>query len=135
MSPRLFLRLEGLCIFLAAAGLYAPLDFSWWLFVAALLIPDLFMAGYLAGARVGALLYNTGHTYVVPIGLGALGYALAAPLAIAFALIWAAHIGMDRALGYGLKRPSGFRNTHLTSSRTDLSIAPSREPTAVKSAL
>ena len=29
------------------------------------------------------------------------------------ALIWLAHIGMDRLLGYGLKYPSAFKDTHL----------------------
>jgi len=67
------------------------------------LAPNLFVAGYLAGPRVGALFHNAGHTCIVPIGLGALSYILAAPLGRALALIWAAPIGMDRALGYGLK--------------------------------
>jgi hypothetical protein len=70
------------------------------------------MVGYVAGPRVGALLYNIGHPYAVPVALGAFGYALAASLGVALALIWAAHIGMDRALGYGLKRQSGFWDTH-----------------------
>ena len=30
-----------------------------------------------------------------------------------WALIWAAHIGFDRALGYGLKYPTSFGETHL----------------------
>lgn len=113
MSPRFLLRLEGLCVLVAAVALYAGTDHSWWLFASLLLAPDVFMAGYLAGPRLGALVYNAGHTYVVALGLGALGYALALPLASALAFIWAAHIGMDRALGYGLKRPTGFRDTHL----------------------
>lgn len=138
MSPRFFLRLEGLSVLLAAAGLYATLDFSWWLFAGLLLAPDLFMAGYLAGPRVGALLYNIGHTYIVPFGLGAFGYASAMPLGVALALIWAAHIGMDRALGYGLKRQSGFHDTHLdrdganpslSQDGADPSRSPLREPT------
>jgi hypothetical protein len=29
------------------------------------------------------------------------------------ALIWLAHIGMDRSLGYGLKLPTAFQDTHL----------------------
>jgi len=33
------------------------------------------------------------------------------------ALIWAAHIGFDRFLGYGLKYPVAFRVTHLGSIR------------------
>ena len=33
--------------------------------------------------------------------------------AVAGSLIWLAHIGMDHALGYGLKYASGFAVTHL----------------------
>lgn len=137
MSPRFFLRLEGLFVLLAAAGLYATLEFSWWLFAGLLLAPDLFMAGYLSGPRVGALLYNIGHTYVVSIGLGALGYALAAPLGVALALIWTAHIGMDRALGYGLKRQTSFHDTHLNRDEenrdgAEPSLSTPREPTTAR---
>jgi hypothetical protein len=136
MSPRFLLRLEGLCVLLAAVTAYALLDHSWWLFAGALLAPDLFMAGYLAGPRVGAFTYNAGHTYAAALGLGALGYALALPLAPALALIWAAHIGMDRALGYGLKWPSSFRDTHLGSTGSGVSrsssqaVPPSPAPAA-----
>jgi len=70
------------------------------------------MVGYVAKPRIGVPLYNIGHPYAVPVALGAFGYALAASLGVALALIWAAHIGMDRALGYGLKRQSGFWDTH-----------------------
>lgn len=114
MSPRLLLRLEGLAVLLGAVTLYASLDLSWWLFAGLLLAPDVFMVGYLSGPRLGALLYNTGHTYVVPLGLGAVAYTASAPWAGAVAVIWVAHIGMDRALGYGLKHPSGFHDTHLS---------------------
>lgn len=98
----------------AAVGGYGVLGASWALFAALLFVPDVFMAGYLAGPRIGAAVYNAGHTYVVPLGLGALAGVLAAPLLGAVALIWTVHIGMDRALGYGLKRPGGFYDTHLS---------------------
>jgi hypothetical protein len=32
---------------------------------------------------------------------------------LSLATIWIAHIGFDRALGYGLKYGSGFTHTHL----------------------
>lgn len=71
------------------------------------------MVGYLWGPRVGALLYNAGHTYVAPFLLG--GYAVfnSFPLLLSLALIWGAHVGMDRMFGFGLKYPSGFHDTHL----------------------
>ena len=34
-------------------------------------------------------------------------------LQLALALIWLAHIGFDRLLGYGLKSTEGFGFTHL----------------------
>jgi hypothetical protein len=114
MSPRFLLRLEGALVLLAAVGAYAAMDASWEMFAALLLAPDLFMVGYLSGPRVGAALYNAGHTYGGPLVLGGLALGLGRPLLGGIALIWAAHIGMDRALGYGLKHPTGFHDTHLS---------------------
>ena len=42
-----------------------------------------------------------------------LGFPWMQPLCLQISLIWFAHIGFDRALGYGLKFPLGFRVTHL----------------------
>ena len=77
------------------------------------LAPDLSMLGYVAGPRVGALSYDLVHTYVGPLALGVVGVLVGADLAMQLALIWAAHLGADRLLGYGLKYPSGFKDTHL----------------------
>ena len=41
------------------------------------------------------------------------GLAMASPLVLSIAMIWLAHIGIDRALGYGLKYSAGFGFTHL----------------------
>jgi len=117
MSVRLLLRLEGGLVLVAAVGAYAVLGAGWGLFVALFLLPYLFMLGYLAGPPIGSAVYNAGHTYAGPLVLAALAYAGESELLAAIALVWAAHIGMDRALGYGLKRPSGFSDTHLSASR------------------
>ena len=111
--PLLLLRLEGAGVFLAALVLYAALDASWWLFALLILAPDLGMLFYLAGRRAGASGYNATHTYLAPLALGAAAFHVAAPLGEAVAVIWAAHIGFDRALGYGLKYPESFGRTHL----------------------
>ena len=71
------------------------------------------MLGYVAGPRVGALSYDLVHAYVGPLALGVVGVLVGADLAMELALIWAAHIGADRLLGYGLKYPSAFKDTHL----------------------
>ncbi len=68
---------------------------------------------YLIGPRSGAVAYNLMHTYVGPIALGVSGVASSAPILMMIALIWSAHIGFDRVLGYGLKHPTGFHYTHL----------------------
>jgi hypothetical protein len=36
---------------------------------------------------------------------------------VAVALIWFAHISMDRTVGYGLKYPTSFKDTHLERVR------------------
>jgi hypothetical protein len=112
---RTWLRLEGLAALVTATLLYRQGGYSWWLYAALFLGPDLSFLGYLAGSRIGALAYNLAHAYIVPLGVivaAALG-ALPWTLATAGAQIWIAHIGFDRALGYGLKYPSGFSDTHL----------------------
>jgi hypothetical protein len=111
--PRLLLRAEGAVVFAAATALYFHGDHAWWLYVVLALAPDLSMAGYAAGTRVGALSYNTAHTYALPVALGAVGVLADANGLVAVSLIWLAHIGADRVLGYGLKYPTNFKDTHL----------------------
>jgi hypothetical protein len=110
---RLLLRLEGAAVFAAALAIYAHSGFSWLLFAALFLAPDLTMLSYFAGPRVGAAAYNAAHIYVLPLALLVLGFIAGAAAAAACALIWIAHIGIDRALGYGVKYPTGFGDTHL----------------------
>jgi hypothetical protein len=107
------LRLEGLAALAAAVSAYAFIGGSWPLFALLLLAPDLAMFGYRFGPGVGAAAYNAVHVYLAPAALGAAGLALGAPTLQALTLIWIAHIGLDRALGYGLKYATGFGETHL----------------------
>jgi hypothetical protein len=116
-TPRVLLRLEGLVLLGAALLGYHALGASWLRFALVLLLPDLGLLGYLAGPRAGALGYNALHTYLGPAGLAGLAYLGIAPGAWPICLIWLAHIGMDRALGLGLKFPGAFRDTHLGSFR------------------
>ena len=112
--PGVLLRLEGLAALAIAALLYARHDASWLLLVVLLMAPDLSALGFLAGPRVGTITYNIAHTYILPAILGAAGLLGDSNLVISLALIWIAHIGLDRAIGYGLKYPSGFKDTHLS---------------------
>jgi hypothetical protein len=107
------LRAEGLSLLVAAVTLYGHLGGDWRMFALLFLVPDLSFAGYLAGPRVGALTYNVIHAMIAPLVLAAAGIALTLPLALSLSLIWLAHIGFDRALGYGLKHAKGFGFTHL----------------------
>lgn len=112
-SVRTLVRLEGLTVLCVAVLLYARSDFGWGLFAVCFLIPDLSFIGYVAGPRVGSVVYNAAHSYV---GVGAaVVVALVSPgvIPLAVGLIWAAHIGLDRLVGYGLKYPEGFGFTHL----------------------
>ena len=68
---------------------------------------------YLAGPRAGAIAYNAVHTYIGPGLLAALAWVTHASWFASLALIWIAHIGIDRALGYGLKYATAFSDTHL----------------------
>lgn len=114
MEPQQFLRAEGLATLVVALTVYFTVDGPPWLLVVLALAPDLSMVGYLAGPRIGSLSYNVAHTYVLPLTLGGVGAWLNVPVAVYVAAIWAGHIGLDRLLGYGLKFPTGFRDTHLS---------------------
>jgi hypothetical protein len=111
--PRSLLHLEGVAVAVAALVNYFWAGHPWWLILVLALAPDLAMAAYAAGPRIGAAAYDVVHTYVLPVGLGALGVVSDSDAAVAVALIWLTHIGVDRAIGYGLKYPSGFKDTHL----------------------
>lgn len=113
MPVRLLLRLEGLALGVAGVILYADGDHSWWLFVLLILAPDVSFLGYFGGPRLGAAAYNLLHNLVFPIALGTAGVLADSESAIAVSLIWLAHIGVDRLLGYGLKYPTAFKDSHL----------------------
>jgi len=93
--------------------LYAVWGGSWWVYLVLFLVPDISFAAYLSGPKFGAMIYNAMHSYMAPMVLMVTGFGLAAPLVLSIAIIWLAHIGLDRALGYGLKYSAGFGFTHL----------------------
>jgi hypothetical protein len=110
---RIMLRLEGLTLFAAMVLLYAVWGGSWWIFAVLFFAPDLSFIAYLSDPRSGAIVYNAAHSYMAPVALLTVGLAIAEPLTLSIAMIWLAHIGFDRALGYGLKYSAGFGFTHL----------------------
>jgi hypothetical protein len=111
--PRILLRAEGLTLLGGALAVYVERDYSLVLAAVLFLMPDLTFAAYAAGPRAGAYTYDALHTTVGPLVLGAAGVVADERLGVEIALVWAGHIGMDRALGYGLKYPTAFKDTHL----------------------
>lgn len=71
------------------------------------------MVGYTINNTIGAYGYNIAHAYIVPCLLILAGVLTHHPYIMAAALVWTAHIALDRTLGYGLKFSTGFKNTHL----------------------
>ncbi|WP_312529990.1 DUF4260 family protein [Paracoccus sp. (in: a-proteobacteria)] len=115
MSTENWQRIEGAIIAAIALiiSVMAGAGWSWWLWLVVLLLPDLSMAGYLAGPVRGAFVYNLFHLYASGLVLVLLGMLVGQVDLITLGLLWLAHVGIDRAIGFGLKRPEGFSQTHL----------------------
>ena len=111
--PAILLRAEGLVLFAAAVGLYVREDYSLLLLVVLFLAPDLSFVGLLGGQRLGAITYDAAHTYIGPILLASCALIGEWAAGVELGLIWLAHIGIDRALGYGLRYPDAFNENHL----------------------
>jgi hypothetical protein len=111
--PSILLRLEEAPLLTLTLYAYQHHHFSWLLFAILFLTPDLFMLGYLVNTRLGAATYNLAHTLTFPLALLLTGYLFHWQLSLAIALIWTAHIALDRLLGFGLKYPTFFKDTHL----------------------
>jgi hypothetical protein len=107
------LRLDGLAVGIGAIAAFALSGGNWWLFAALILAPDLAFLALPLGPRRAATIYDVAHSYTWPIIL--VGAGLLGPVSwlVSIGLIWAAHIGIDRALGYGLKYPESIETTHL----------------------
>lgn len=112
-KPGVLLRMEGAALFALCVYFYHLLGAGWGLFLLLFLWPDLFMLGYLRNVSLGASFYNLVHIEVLPILLAGVAYGQHRTTLLAFALIWLAHIAVDRALGFGLKYPTFFKDTHL----------------------
>ena len=112
-KPSFLLRVEGGTILALSVFLYRQNHASWLLFALLFLAPDLFMVGYLGSVHIGAAIYNFAHTLLTPVVLLAIGILTGKPQLLPLVLIWTAHIGFDRLLGFGLKYPTQFKDTHL----------------------
>jgi hypothetical protein len=107
------LRLEGAAALLAGILLYQQTGGDWILFIVLLLLPDVSILGYARGPAIGAVIYNVVHTWALAGALLGVGLFLNVPIAFSAGAALLAHIGGDRLLGYGLKYPTSFQDTHL----------------------
>lgn len=112
--PKMLLRIEALLLFAASIIVFALQGLDWWIYPLLVLLPDVFMVGYLKSTKLGAIVYNIGHSTPVPAILLGLGLLDTNSWLIALAAIWFGHIGWDRLLGYGLKYNDSFKHTHLS---------------------
>jgi Domain of unknown function (DUF4260) len=112
-KPGILLRMEGFLILAVSVLLYWQMHFGWLMFAILLLMPDISMVGYLCGVKIGASVYNLVHTLIGPLLLIGFSLLTARTSLLAYGLIWTAHIGMDRVMGFGLKYPTNFKDTHL----------------------
>ena len=108
---RTVLRYEALAVLLGSLFAFHSVHGRWLIFAVLFFAPDLSFAGYAISRSVGTIAYNVVHSYILPVSLLLWGYFH--PAVLPYALIWTAHIGFDRALGYGLKYQAGFEHTHL----------------------
>jgi len=112
-SISLWLRLEHAALLALVVAAYARLSGDWLAFALLLFVPDISMIGYLRGPQIGSIVYNAGHLLAAAVAVVALGLAAESLALVQIGLIWVAHITLDRTLGYGLKYPTFFKDTHL----------------------
>jgi len=112
-STRSWLRLEGVAAFVAGLAVFVAAGGPWLLAMPLLLLPDASAIGYLRGPRLGAFTYNLFHNWAIGLAVLGLGLWTGSTLVILAGAILIAHVGMDRAVGYGLKLPTSFQETHL----------------------
>ena len=115
--PNLLLRGEGALVLAATTYAYSQQGFGWLMFALLFLVPDVFMVGFLRDNKLGAIIYNFGHTYIVPGIVLVAGWFVSMPLLVAIGTIWLGHIGFDRILGFGLKYQTGFTFSHLAAPK------------------
>lgn len=102
-----------MAVFVAATFVYFEGGFDWAFYAILFFAFDISIVGYLFSNRIGALLYNFGHSLIMPSFLVVIYLVLGNNTALGLGCLWFAHVGFDRAMGFGLKFSSGFMHTHL----------------------
>ena len=109
----LILRAEQVAIAVAGIVVWVANGGPPLLLIPAWLLIDLSMVGYLGGPLVGSITYNAAHNLVLALALLGLGWWTDTGWLVLAGAVFLTHVGLDRALGYGLKLPTDFRDTHL----------------------
>lgn len=110
---KILLKTEGLVIFCLCVSCYSYFAFSWTLFVLLFLLPDIAIIAYVKGVQIGSWVYNIVHTYVLSLLPLGYGFFYHQHTLLLIGIIWTSHIALDRFLGYGLKYPTFFKDTHI----------------------
>jgi hypothetical protein len=120
MKPGIIIRIENLLIAAFAAFIYYQLEprlylnfQRFYLIILIWLSFDLSIAGYLINRKIGAYFYNIIHNYILAVSLLFASFIFMDSDFVVVGLILITHIGIDRFLGFGLKYPSDFKNTHI----------------------
>lgn len=106
------LKSEELLKLIVALLLIPETGYSYWVFIAWILAPDISMLGYVAGNKAGAFFYNLAHHQGLAMVICLAGYWSFSNQWLFAGLVMFAHSSMDRLLGYGLKYETGFKFTH-----------------------
>ncbi|MBV8325599.1 DUF4260 domain-containing protein [Chryseobacterium sp.] len=107
------LKLEYAAFLLLGIFAFAQTGLSWWWFIALFLAPDISMLGYTINNKTGAFFYNLFHHFGNAVIIYLAGVVLSLPYLQMIGAILFSHSAFDRILGYGLKYPDSFQNTHL----------------------
>nr|WP_315153975.1 DUF4260 domain-containing protein [uncultured Flavobacterium sp.] len=107
------LKLEELGQLLFSIVLFNNLEYSWWIYIACFLLPDLSMVGYLINSKIGALFYNIFHHKLIAVFIYFIGIYFNISLLVLAGIILFGHSAFDRFFGFGLKFNDDFKNTHL----------------------
>lgn len=107
------LKLEEAGLFFLGIVMFIQLEISWWWFPVLLLTPDIGMLGYIINTKIGAITYNVFHHRGIAVALLIAGFYLDNFGMLLAGVILFSHCAFDRMLGYGLKYPDNFKNTHL----------------------
>jgi hypothetical protein len=115
IRPVTLLHAEAFCLLCASCIAYQHIyPHHWGMFAYLFLVPDFSLFLFMRGPNTTAsVIYNVVHSYVLPVGLGALALLHPNMHVGMVCLIWIGHISFDRMLGYGLKYPHHFKATHL----------------------